>query len=100
MSSCNKPFVYTMTKIEYFRAVACSVLSPKSSDEDVLSFMLVVHTHCFHVSPTTQLSDAGKHMVLAALSRCTSAEVVASIFPESDKKRHDPVYWHWTFNEK
>jgi hypothetical protein len=89
----------TMTKMDYFRAVANAVLSLESADEDVLALMLVLHTHCLHFPASVKLTDAGQGSVLAALTRHSSAEAVASAFPVGDK-RNNNWHWFWTLNER
>jgi hypothetical protein len=88
-----------MTKEQFFRTIARCVLHPDSSEEEVLSLMLLLHTHCIHLSPSIKLVDAGGSTSLQPLTRHSCADAVAAAFA-ADDKRNDHWYWFMTMNKK
>ena len=87
-----------MTIEDYFRAIAHSAVSAESSDEEVLSLMVIMHTYRFELAQSTNVSDVGEQGVLFPLTRPHCTELIASIFPTEDK-RHNPDYWYWQYDE-
>jgi hypothetical protein len=84
-----------LTKREYFEAIAKSVLKGSRSDDEVLSLMIVLHTHEFAVSDCVTLVDAGEARVLAAQTRWGAADAVSSAFPADDRRlRYTNSYWY------
>ena len=89
-----------MLKKDYFYNLVRSVLSSESSEDDVLSLMIVLHTYRFHVPESAQLDDAGNTTVLYPLTRSHSAEIIASAFPATDQQRHDCEHWNRRYNDR
>lgn len=85
---------------DYFRTVAKDILSTESSDEDVLSLMIILHTQRFHLPSDIKISGCEKYSVIPPLTRRHGAEMIAAVFPKNDNPRNDPVHWYYKYDKR
>jgi hypothetical protein len=91
-----------MTKDNAHAELARAIMSPDSSEEDVLLFMLLLHTLAIYLKPDVVLEDAPDRdpsIPLPAISRNAAARAVSSIWPTQVKKG-SKTYWHGLYCEK
>src|SRR5947208_16189263 len=91
-----------MTKYEIHRVITRHVLSPEVSEEEVLLYMALLHTHDIWLKPGVRLedvlqSDQTKGIVLPAITQRDAADAVASLWP-TDNKRGRYEYWYSRYN--
>jgi len=90
-----------MTKYEIHKSITQAVLSAEADDENVLLYMVLLHTHDLYLKPEIAIEDVitkdvTKPLLLPALTRRHAAEVVASLWPSTDKRGAED-YWYSHF---
>jgi hypothetical protein len=90
-----------MTKYEIHKSLTHTVLSAEAQGEDVLLYMVLLHTHDLYLKPGVVLEDVimkdvTKPLLLPAITRRHAAEVVASLWSSADKRGAED-YWYSLF---
>jgi hypothetical protein len=90
-----------MNKYEIHKSIARAVLPPDVKADDVLLFMVLLHTHDLYLKAGVTLEDVKRcddasPLTLPAITRRHAAEVVASLWPAGDK-RGEEQYWYSHF---
>ena len=85
-----------MTKYEIHKSITKALLSPETCTEDMLLYMVLLHTHDIYLKPGVVLEDvpthdATKSLLLPAITRRHAAEVVASLWPTEDNRGSDEI---------
>lgn len=87
---------------ELYVSLAREALTTHLKDDDVLLFMILLHTHEIHLQPGVLLDDVacdGIHpLVLAPLTQNQPANVAASLRP-ADATRNRNHHWYSRFGE-
>ena len=90
-----------MTLQECYFLIARSAVGMSPVEYDVLSLMVLLHTHEIILASEVALEDVKvrnceNEIVLPAVTQSHAAEIVASLWPASNQqKQHD--FWHMKF---
>jgi hypothetical protein len=91
-----------MKKQDILESIALSVLSREDLEEELLMFMVLLHTHDIQLKRGILLEDAHQAdpslpIVLRAVTHRHAASIVASLWPRNDK-RGAYEYWYAQYN--
>ncbi len=87
-----------MKILDVYERILRDVIPEDASLEDVLLYMVVLHTHAVGVRPDVPVDDVSRAsaevgVVLGPLTRNHLAELVSSLWPPNDRRR-DMTFWH------
>jgi hypothetical protein len=75
------------------------------TEDDALSWMILLHTHQIRLEPGTLDGDqgaahAGEPPALGAETQRGAAKVVAALWPDRNDRRADYAYWYSQYNTR
>jgi hypothetical protein len=92
-----------MTKYEIHASIAQNVVSASEAEEDLLLFMVLLHTHDIRLNADVVLDDViradmNEPILLPAITHRHASAVIASLWPAGDKKGKYE-YWYALFSQ-
>jgi hypothetical protein len=90
-----------MTKHQIHKSLTRAVLSTETAAEDVLLYMVLLHTHDIYLKAGVVLddviaNDASKPLLIQAITQRHAAEVVGALWSPNDEKGQYE-HWYWLF---
>jgi hypothetical protein len=87
-----------MSTVETVHAEIAEGVIDEATDEEGLTLMLLLHTHRLTLTGAV-LTDRPGVVELAPLTQRHSADVVAQVWPSSDRERASASHWYSKFQQ-